>query len=210
MKEERVIVPSGGLKLEGLLARPDGAASARAAVICHPHPLYGGSMHNNVVEAIVDALWKLGFATLRFNFRGVGESEGEHGGGAGEVEDAAAAVKFILSQPGIGREGAVLAGYSFGAAIAMRAGAELEEISAIVAVALPVTMLNLQAGVFHSKRVILIAGDRDAYCGVSEISKLAERFGGNGALQIIHGADHFFGGDEQAISSAVEGMVGAS
>jgi len=86
MQEESVNIPSGQLKLEGLIAKPTGVASARGAVVCHPHPLYGGSMHNNVVEAILAALWKRDFATLRFNFRGVGASEGEHSGGLGEAD----------------------------------------------------------------------------------------------------------------------------
>jgi alpha/beta superfamily hydrolase len=108
MKEQRVTFPSGSLTLEGLLAKPDGDRLVRGAVVCHPHPQYGGSMYNNVVDAVLAAMWKKEWATLRFNFRGVGESEGEHSGGAGEAEDAAAAVAFVSSQPGVER-GAVLA-----------------------------------------------------------------------------------------------------
>ena len=140
MQEESVNIPSGQLKLEGLIAKPTGVASARGAVVCHPHPLYGGSMHNNVVEAILAALWKRDFATLRFNFRGVGASEGEHSGGLGEADDAKAALQFLLSQAGVAKDAAVMAGYSFGAAIAMRVGAELENVATIAAVALPVGM----------------------------------------------------------------------
>src|SRR6202162_6530124 len=114
MKEQHVNFPSGALTLEGLMAKPDRLEPVRGAVVCHPHPLYGGSMYNNVVDAVLAAMWKREWATLRFNFRGVGESEGEHGGGAGEAEDAAAAIAFITSQSGVQREGAVLAGYSFG------------------------------------------------------------------------------------------------
>jgi uncharacterized protein len=100
MKEESVNIPSGQLKLEGLMARPAGDGAVHGAVVCHPHPLYGGSMHNNVVEAILEALWKLGFATLRFNFRGVGASDGEYSGGSGETDDTKAAMQFLLSQAG--------------------------------------------------------------------------------------------------------------
>ena len=81
MKEAAVTFRSGELTLEGLLANPGG--DAPTAVVCHPHPMYGGSMNNNVVEAILAALWQAGYATLRFNFRGVGLSEGEHDGGPG-------------------------------------------------------------------------------------------------------------------------------
>ena len=90
--------------------------AAPGAVICHPHPMYGGSMDNNVVEAIIAAMWRRGYATLRFNFRGVGASEGEYDGGEGEAEDARAAVEFLAAQPDIDRGAIALAGYSFGAA----------------------------------------------------------------------------------------------
>ncbi len=130
MEETQVSFRSGDLTLEGLLANPGG--NAPAAVVCHPHPLYGGSMSNNVVDAILAAMWQAGYATLRFNFRGVGASEGEHDGGPGEVDDAVAAMAFILAQPGVRKEGAVMAGYSFGAMVAVSAGYERAEIARIV------------------------------------------------------------------------------
>src|ERR1039457_5918146 len=172
MKEESVIIPSGQLKLEGLLARPSNDREVRAAVVCHPHPLYGGSMHNNVVEAILEALWKLGFATLRFNFRGVGASEGEHSGGSGETDDAKAAIQFLLSQPGVARDAAIRAGYSFGAAIAMRAGAELKEVVTIAAIALPVGMGDFSSAARSGKKIVLVAGDHDAYCPKRDVTEL--------------------------------------
>ncbi len=99
MNEIPVSFRSGDLTLEGLIANPGG--NAPAAVVCHPHPMYGGSMYNNVVDAILAAMWQTGYATLRFNFRGVGASEGEHDGGPGEVDDAIAATAFMLAQPGV-------------------------------------------------------------------------------------------------------------
>ena len=90
MSESRITFPCGDLTLEGRLTLPDGGAP-RAAVVCHPHPMYGGSMDNNVVEAVLEALWHRQFATLRFNFRGVGRSQGRYDGGIGEISDAAAA-----------------------------------------------------------------------------------------------------------------------
>src|ERR1700676_2177875 len=132
MKEQHVTFPAGALTLEGLLAKPDGLKPVRGAVVCHPHPLYGGSMYNNVVDAVLAAMWKREWATLRFNFRGVGESEGEHGGGAGEAEDAAAAVAFLESQSGIQKDGPVLSGYSFGSIAAMTAGPKIKNLGALV------------------------------------------------------------------------------
>src|SRR5215472_17889918 len=98
MQEVQITFSSGELRLEGVIAKPGISTVERGAVICHPHPLYGGSMYNNVVEAALEAMWRLGWATLRFNFRGVGESEGAHGGGSGEVDDAVAAVHFLASE----------------------------------------------------------------------------------------------------------------
>jgi alpha/beta superfamily hydrolase len=198
MQEESVNIPSGQLKLEGLIAKPTGVASARGAVVCHPHPLYGGSMHNNVVEAILAALWKRDFATLRFNFRGVGASEGEHSGGLGEADDAKAALQFLLSQAGVAKDAAVMAGYSFGAAIAMRVGAELENVATIAAVALPVGMSDFSFTAKSGKKIVLIAGDRDSYCPRPAIMKLAENCGAQ--LRIVEGADHFFAGFDGALT----------
>lgn len=207
MKEASVNIPSGELKLEGLMAKPDGGGTARAAVVCHPHPLYGGSMHNNVVEAILEALWKLGYATLRFNFRGVGASDGEHSGGVGEGDDAKAAMQFLLSQPGVTRDGAILAGYSFGAAVAMRVGAELKDVSTIAAVALPVGMSDFSSVAHGGKKIVLAAGDHDNYCPKAAITELAESLGAQS--KIIEGADHFFGGYEAPLRDALVGLLGA-
>ena len=122
IKEERVTFKSGDLTLEGMIASPDSARPHRAAVVCHPHPFYGGSMYNNVVDAVLEALHARGFATLRFNFRGVGQSEGEFDNGKGEADDAIAAIRFLTAQKGVRADSAVLAGYSFGAMTAVRGG----------------------------------------------------------------------------------------
>ena len=201
MDETQVSFRSGDLTLEGLLANPGGGAPA--AVVCHPHPMYGGSMHNNVVEAILAATWQAGYATLRFNFRGVGASEGEHEGGPGEVDDALAAMSFILAQPGVRKEGAAMTGYSFGAMVALSAGCERAEIARVVAVALPLAMADTRVPDGASKPVLLVSGDRDSYSPVAGLQALASRIGGSARLEIIAGADHFFGGREAELSHAI-------
>ncbi|HVN27171.1 MAG TPA: alpha/beta fold hydrolase [Candidatus Binataceae bacterium] len=207
MKEQAISIPSGDLKLEGLLATPTAGASVRGAVVCHPHPLYGGSMHNNVVEAALEALWRLGYATLRFNFRGVGGSDGEHSGGVGEADDAKAALRCLLAQPGIVGDGAVMAGYSFGAAVAMRAGVELKEVGTILAIALPVGMSDFSSLVTNGKKIVLVAGDRDSYCPERAIKTLAQSSGAK--LDMIDGADHFFGGYEEVLADEIAKLLGA-
>ncbi|HEY2524798.1 MAG TPA: alpha/beta fold hydrolase [Candidatus Binataceae bacterium] len=203
MKENRVTFRSGELTLEGMIALPGGAGPHRAAVVCHPHPLYGGSMYNNVVDAALEALWARGFATLRFNFRGVGGSEGEFDNGQGEADDAAAALRFLTAEKGVNASGALLAGYSFGAATALRAAANTEAVAAIVAIALPLGMIDPSVLGAISKPIVLLAGDRDSYCPAEHLTALAERLGPLARLKIIAGADHFFGGREQEIVAAL-------
>ncbi len=203
MKEERVTFKSGELKLEGMIAVPDGARPHRAAVVCHPHPLYGGSMYNNVVDAVIEALHARGFATLRFNFRGVGQSEGEFDNGKGEADDAVAAIRFLTAQKRVSADGAVLAGYSFGAMTAVRAAASVEEVAAIVTVALPLGMINPSALGTIAKPIVLLAGDQDSYCPANHLAALAGRLGPSARLKIISGADHFFGGREREITVAL-------
>jgi alpha/beta superfamily hydrolase len=205
MQETQVSFRSGDLTLEGLLGNPGG--NAPAAVVCHPHPMYGGSMQNNVVEAMLAALWDAGYATLRFNFRGVGASEGEHDGGPGEVDDAVAAMRFILEQPGVRKEGAVMAGYSFGAMVAVSAGYERAEIARIVAVAIPLQMADARIPVGASKPVLLVSGDSDSYSPVAGLQTLKAKIGDSARLEIVAGADHFFGGLEVELSSVISSAL---
>jgi uncharacterized protein len=209
MKEEPVTFKSGDLTLEGMSAYPDAAGPHRAAVVCHPHPLYGGSMYNNVVDATLEAMHARGLATLRFNFRGVGQSEGEFDNGQGEAEDAAAAIRLLTAQKGVRADGAVLAGYSFGAMTAVRAAASLEEVAAIIAVALPLGMINSSTLGAISKPIVLLAGDQDSYCPADHLRALAERLGPLARLKIIPGADHFFGGREHEITAALDESLAA-
>jgi uncharacterized protein len=201
MNEKQVTFRSGDLTLEGLLANPGG--NAPAAVVCHPHPMYGGSMYNNVVDAMLAAMWQAGYATLRFNFRGVGESEGEHDRGPGEVDDAVAAMAYILAQPGVREEGAVMSGYSFGAMVAVSAGYERVEVARIVAVALPLAMADARIPDGASKPVLLVSGDRDSYSPVAGLQALKSKIGEAARLEIIAGADHFFGGSEAELSRVI-------
>src|SRR5207253_2192261 len=147
--------------------------------------------------------WKLGCATLRFNFRGVGASEGDYAGGEGEADDARAAARLLLSQKGIAGEGFIMAGYSFGAAVAMRAGVSMREVATIVAIALPVAMGDFSDAAKSGKRIVLVCGDADGYSPESKITKLAQELGSSAKLRLISGADHFFGGEEDSLTSAL-------
>ena len=115
MKDIEVRIPCEDFTLEGKWFCPEGDGPFPVVVICHPHPLYGGNLRNNVVRAVYRELARLSVAVLRFNFRGVGTSGGSHSGGVSEVKDVQAAIKFALSRPEVDPEKLGLAGYSFGA-----------------------------------------------------------------------------------------------
>lgn len=207
MTESHIMFRSDNLILEGLLARPERAGASPGAVICHPHPMYGGSMNNNVVEAILAAMWRRGYATVRFNFRGVGASEGEYDGGEGEASDARAAVEFLAAQPDIEPGTIALAGYSFGAAIALRAGLFDSRVARVIAVALPVAAMDSGINSAAGKPVLLVSGDRDTYSPIPALEKTLEKLGAAATLKVIAGADHFFGGYEPALAGEIEGAL---
>ncbi len=213
MREEAVVFKSGGLSLNGLLARPAALGQSGSAVVCHPHPLFGGSMRNNVVEAILDAMWALGKVTLRFNFRGVAGGQGSFGDG-GEELDAIAAVKFIARDGAVRPDNILLAGYSFGAAIAMEVGPALEEVGTMVLVAPPVSMMGQPPRAAIRKPILVVAGADDHLCPLDEIREFFMKVSPEAELRVIAAADHFFVGHErklaQEIVAALKGLGGES
>ncbi|MDZ7698565.1 MAG: alpha/beta hydrolase [Deltaproteobacteria bacterium] len=136
MDEAKISFDAGGLTIEGLLG---GDVSGGAVVITHPHPLYGGEMHNGVVDAVVRACRQKGLATLRFNFRGVGQSQGHYDEGIGEQDDVRAAVSYLdeLGAPAID-----LAGYSFGAWVNASAIGSLASVNRLIMVSPPVNFMD--------------------------------------------------------------------
>jgi len=203
MNEEPVIFRSEGLKLEGLLYQPRDVAEARGAVVCHPHPLYGGSMLDVIVEAILKAMWAIDCATLRFNFRGVGNSQGEYDEGRGEARDAEAAVKYLAGLRGMQRGKVILAGYSFGAMAAVNAAARTPEVTTVVAVAPPILADGVGQLVALKKRLVVVAGEEDRYCPPAQLEVLRNALIGLIRLKIIPGADHFFAGHEDQVTAAL-------
>jgi hypothetical protein len=194
--------PIGDITLEGLFWTPPQTPSI-GAVLCHPHPLYGGEMRNNVVSALQEALQQAGIATLRFNFRGVGRSGGEHGGGEAEVEDVQAAVTYLLSRQAVAT--VVVAGYSFGSMVGLRAGATDTRVQKLIGVALPVGVGDPSFLLNVAKSKLLISGDHDNYSPIPGLQNLLARLPDPKALVIVNGADHFFWGQEgEVVKAAVE------
>jgi alpha/beta superfamily hydrolase len=197
--EEHVMFPVDNITLEGLLGMSP-QPPAIGVVLCHPHPLYGGEMHNNVVSALADALQQAGMATLRFNFRGVGRSGGEHGGGEAEVEDVKAAVSYLLSRQGVPT--VVVAGYSFGSMVGLRAGAADPRVHKLIGVALPTGVGDPSFLLTVSKPKLLISGDRDNYSPIPSLQSLFAKLPEPKALVTVQGADHFFWGQEEEVAKA--------
>ena len=197
--ETPVRFPVGDIMLEGLLSLP-ASGSKTAVVVCHPHPLYGGEMHNNVVSALVEGLGKAGIATLRFNFRGVGGSGGHHDEGNAEVYDVKGAVTCLLEK--CAASTVVVAGYSFGSIVGLKAGADDARVHKLIGVALPIARRD--ASFLHgvAKPTLLIGGDRDDRSPLTQIEALHAAMTEPKSLVIFPGADHFFQDQEDRIADA--------
>lgn len=196
MKEERIIFQAGPLRLEGCYARA--AGTERGAVVSHPHPLMGGSLENNVVETLAETFFDRGYAALRFNFRGVGRSGGRYDEGLGEQDDLLAAAG-VLQRDGI-RE-IVLAGYSFGAWVTVEVLRRLPAPVGGVLVAPPIDLMDFDFSGLAGKIRLIVAGDRDPYCGVKRLLEAAVRI--QAPVEILPGADHFYSGREGELSACL-------
>lgn len=195
--EEHLTLEAGEVTLE---ARFIPGTKSAAAVITHPHPLYGGSMDNNVVWTATRAFGDRGWATLRFNFRGVGQSTGTYGEGIGEVADLFAAVSYLKSrQVGL----CFVVGYSFGAAVAARALREGLEAAGAILIAPPIAFMDLGFLPRTPGIRLIIVGDEDALCPLRDLQALLAEGPEGVALRIVPGADHFFGGRERDLYAAL-------
>jgi len=180
--------PAG--RLEALLWTSSAPNPGFAALVCHPHPLYGGTMHNKVVYQAAKALHQRGAPVLRFNFRGAGHSEGEHDKGAGEQGDVRAALDYLAAEfPG---KPIVLAGFSFGSSVGLRVGCQDARVSRLIALGLPVN--NADASYLRecAKPKLFIQGGRDEFGSREKLEAVYATSPEPKKLVFIDGADHFF------------------
>jgi alpha/beta superfamily hydrolase len=196
--EDAVVFSSGGLTLEGMLER---AGGTNAVVVTHPHPLYGGDMDNPVVLALCRAYAGRGYGTLRFNFRGTGASAGVYGEGRGERQDVAAALRFLS---GLGLTDIDLAGYSFGAWVnaGVRTG-----FRRMVMVSPPVVFMEFGPPEVIAGLGLILTGSRDDIAPPQRVAQFKAAWGPQARLEIIPGADHFYGGHLAAIEDAMAAFL---
>ena len=188
MREDKIRFRAGEWELDGLYHADH---TKRGVVITHPHPLYGGDMFNPVVEAIVAAYQKSGFATLRFNFRSTGKSTGSYDKGTGEQDDMAGAVDFLKGE---GLQEIHLSGYSFGTwvnAMAMQGGLLLQGMTMV---APPVAFIDFEDGIRLPILTAVVAGNLDEFAPPERIRPLMSQWNHDAQMDIIDGADHFFSG----------------
>lgn len=195
----RIAGPAG--VLEARLEEPEPTrVPATVGVVCHPHPLYGGTMQNKVVHTVARAMQELGVPSVRFNFRGVGASEGRYDGGAGELDDALAVCEWARRR----WDGAALwlAGFSFGAAVSLQAAATVRPAS-LVTVAPPVGRIIVTPLPRPPCAWLIVQGDRDELVDVAQVRRWSAGFAPPPRLAVIAGAEHFFHGRLAELRSAV-------
>ena len=198
--------PAG--RLEALLNT--GAEHAtHAALVCHPHPLYGGTLHNKVVFHTMKALKSFGYPVLRFNFRGAGMSQGEHDQGNAEVEDVRTALDWLDREFHLPL---IFAGFSFGAAVGLRVACPDARVVAVIGLGLPVDAIDDRVYDFEflrdcGKPKLFVSGDRDQFASRANLEKVVHTLPEPKKLVVVEGADHFFEGRLRELREAIEGWI---
>ncbi len=200
-RPEAVVIDGPAGVIEALVEVPAGYDGRRVAVVCHPHPLFGGTMTNKVVHTCARALQELGFATLRFNFRGVGASDGVFDNGVGETTDALAVCGYAtLRFPGATLS---VAGFSFGSFVAYRVAARLP-VTHLVLIAPPVERFDFAATDGAPRPTVVIQGDVDDVVPASDVIRWVGEQQPTVPLSVITGAGHFFHGKLGELRAAVQ------
>jgi alpha/beta superfamily hydrolase len=191
--------------LEALLDLPDGEPRA-AAAFAHPLPTQGGTMHTKAVFQAAKALARIGVATLRFNFRGVGRSAGTFDAGAGEMEDYRAALDFVAGRyPGLPLWAA---GFSFGSWIALTAGADDARVRLLLGIGVPVDHYDFENVKRSSKPKFIIHGEEDELISIKAVRRFYSELKEPKELVVIDAADHLFDGKTSEVGDAVEDLLG--
>ena len=201
---EKITFLSEEYEIEGLFNQRD---EKKGVVVTHPHPLYGGDMYNLVVESIVHVYHMKGYSTLKFNFRGVGRSQGAYDKGLGEQKDVLSALSFLAN---MGMERVDLAGYSFGAWVNAHALKKDTLTKQMIMVSPPVGFMDFNSIVTMDTLKFVVTGNRDDIAPADVIEKMIPTWNPNARFEVIDGADHFYGGYLNQLESVLTGMLSAS
>ena len=198
--------PAG--RLEAILWKP--AANAEpplAAVVCHPHPLFGGTMHNKVVYQAAKSLDLLGLPVLRFNFRGAGMSAGTYDRGRGEQGDVSAALDFLTAEsPGVPL---LVTGFSFGCWLGLRVGCADDRVRELIGLGTPVNTTDFSFLRNCEKPKLFVHGENDEHGEIGKVKALVKSLPGENRLVVVAGADHFFAGKLDQVDKAIRGWLRA-
>jgi alpha/beta superfamily hydrolase len=206
-----VVIPGPAGRLEALLWSHARHNPSIAAVVCHPHPLFGGTMHNKVVYQVARTLDRLGVPSLRFNFRGVGTSEGKHDKGRGEQDDVRAALDFLTGKfPGVPL---LVTGFSFGCVVGLRVGCEDSRVIELAGLGAPVGDSDLSYLSACAKPKLFIQGENDQYGAPATLEALVKSFPEvsrrETRIVVVSSADHFFAGYLDEVDTALASWLTA-
>lgn len=206
-KIERITIsgPAGGL--EALLEWDPEWTVRQLAIVCHPHPLYGGTMHNKVVFRAAKAATHVGVPVLRFNFRGVGHSGGEYAGGAGERDDARAALDYLCQR--FPEAPVAMMGFSFGSVVALAVGSAEARVNSLVGIGLPVNSANFHFLHEVRKPKLVVQGTRDQFGSRQNLEKLFSSLKEPKRLRFVEEADHFLTGKLAALQMEIQEFLRA-
>lgn len=192
--------PAG--RLEAILWTPSRTSSpSLAAIICHPHPLFGGTIHNKVVYQAAKSMEALGVPVLRFNFRGAGLSAGSHDRGVGEQGDVLAAIDFLAAE--FPNTPLLLAGFSFGSWVGLRAGCADPRVSELIGMGIPVNNSDFSYLSRCAKPKLFVQGTSDEHGAWENVEQILAITPGNNRIVFVHGAEHFFAGRLDELNRAI-------
>jgi alpha/beta superfamily hydrolase len=197
MNEERIFFSSNGIEIDGLFHSTPGE---NGVVVTHPHPLYGGSMHNGVVESLVRIYQRHEYTTLRFNFRGVGRSQGKYDQGQGEQVDVNSALQHLYEK---NKKVIDLAGYSFGAWVNTLARPPEETVHRIIMISPPVAFLDFGSVPTIPQLKLVVSGSHDEIAPPDIIETMLPQWNSEARFEVIEGADHFYGGYTARLESVL-------
>jgi alpha/beta superfamily hydrolase len=203
LRHSAVSFPCGNLILQGLCYFPDGDGVFPAVVLCHPHPLYGGSMDNNVIMAASSALVERSVVAFMFNFRGVGGSQGSYGDGIAEQDDVKAAINWLVLQSAVDSNRLGLLGYSFGAAVALPVACDDDRVKMVALISLPPSPSQLSRLKSCTKPKLIICGTDDFVLPLDQARLMNQEAAEPKQFELISGADHFWSGYEAVLADKV-------